>query len=92
LSEGAFGLIGGKRERIRIFFNEKVARFMPRRQWHPSQKIRNVTGGIVLTMDVAGSVEVASWVLGFGDKATVLEPATLRDQVAAELRRAVAKY
>ena len=92
VSEGAFGLIGGKRERVRIFFDERVARFVRRRQWHPSQRIRNVDGGIVLTMEVAGSVEVASWVLGFGDKATVLEPATLREQVGAELRRAADKY
>lgn len=92
ISEGAFGLIGGKRERVRILFDEKVARFVRRRQWHPSQKIRKVDGGILLTMDVAGSVEVPSWVLGFGDKATVLEPAPLRDEVAAELRRAAAKY
>ena len=92
LAEGAFGLIGGNRERIRIFFDETVARFVRRRQWHPSQKVRNVDGGIVLTMDVAGYVEVRSWVLGFGDKATVLEPAALREEVAAELRRAVAKY
>ncbi len=92
ISEGAFGLFGGKRECVRIFFDEKVARFVRRRQWHPSQRIRNVEGGIILTMNVAPSVEVVSWVLGFGDKATVVEPATLRNDVAAELRRATARY
>jgi proteasome accessory factor B len=92
LSEGTFGLIGGKRERVRIFFDEKVVRFVRRREWHPSQKIRTVDGGVILTMNVAGSVEVASWVLSFGDKAKVLEPESLRDQVAGELKRAAMQY
>lgn len=92
ISEGSFGLFGGKRERIRIFFDEKVARFVRRRQWHPSQRIRNVEGGVVLTMDAAASVEVITWVLGFGDKARVLEPARLRTDIAAELRRAASQY
>ena len=92
LADGAFGLFAGPRELIRIFFDEKVRRFVERRRWHPSQKIRNVPGGIELTMEVAGTVEVISWVLGFGDKATVLEPASLREQIGTELRRALARY
>jgi predicted DNA-binding transcriptional regulator YafY len=35
-------------------------------------------------MDVRGTVEVVSWVLGFGDKALVLEPASLRDAIRGE--------
>ncbi len=30
-------------------------------------------------MDVSGTVELASWMLGFGDQAEVLEPDSLRD-------------
>jgi len=45
-----------------------------------------------MTMDVRGTTEVVSWVLGFGDKATMLEPAVLRDEVAGETARAAAKY
>jgi len=92
LAEGAFGLITGPRTRVRIFFDEKVSRFVRRRQWHPTQEVKRVPGGIELTMDVSGTVEVLSWVLGFGDKAEVLEPGSLRDQVAAELERATARY
>ena len=92
LAEGAFGLIRGPRERVRIRFEEKVARFVRRRQWHPTQEIRRVSGGIELRMELSGTVELASWVLGFGDQAEVLEPPALRQQVAAELRRAAARY
>ncbi len=91
-ADGAFGLFSGARERVRIFFDEKVARFVRRRLWHPTQKIRSVQGGIELTMEVAGTVEVASWVLSFGNRAIVREPASLCDQVAAELRQAASFY
>jgi proteasome accessory factor B len=92
LADGAFGLFSGPRELIRIFFDKKVRRFVQRRRWHPSQKIRDVPGGIELTMEVAGTTELIPWVLGFGDTATVIDPPSLRAQIAAELRRAAARY
>jgi proteasome accessory factor B len=91
-AQGAFGLFSGPPEQVRVFFDEKVARFVRRRKWHPTQKIKRVAGGIELTMLVAGTVDVASWVLSFGDKALVLEPAGLRDQIAGELERAAGAY
>jgi len=92
VAEGAFGLIRGDMQRVRVFFDERVARFVRRRQWHPTQQIRKVSGGIELTMEVAGLLEVTNWILGFGDKAIVLEPPELRADVAAELRRAAEHY
>jgi len=41
---------------------------------------------------VMGTVELASWVLSFGDQAEVLAPDELRASVAAELRRAAERY
>lgn len=94
LTEGAFGLIRGREAaRVRIQFDEKVARYVQRRMWHPTQKFRKLpTGGVELTMQLRGTIEVVSWVLGFGDKALVLEPPALRAEVAAELGRAAARY
>jgi proteasome accessory factor B len=61
--------------------------------WHPSQKIERLAdGGIELTMEVGPGDELASWVLSFGADAEVLEPATLRAQVACELARAGRRY
>ena len=77
---------------MRIFFDESVSRFVKRRKWHPTQVVKPAAGGIELTMDVAGTVELVSWVLGFSDKDEVLEPGSLRDEMAAELERAVARY
>ena len=39
-----------------------------------------------------GTVEIVSWVLGFGGTAEVMEPASPRADVAADARRAAARY
>jgi predicted DNA-binding transcriptional regulator YafY len=92
LAEGAFGLIKGPPATVCVFFTEKVARYVTRRQWHPSQKVQKVAGGIELTLMVKGTVELASWILSFGDQAEVRAPAELRASVRAELERALDRY
>jgi predicted DNA-binding transcriptional regulator YafY len=84
LTEGAFGLIRGEPTRVRIRFDSDVARYVQRRQWHPSQRFRRVEDGIEMTMDVRGTTEVVSWVLGFGYKAEVIEPEDLRGAIRRE--------
>ncbi len=91
LTEGAFGLIRGKEvTHVRIWFDETVSRYVQRRMWHPTQRFRRAKGGVEMTMDVRGTTELVSWVLGFGDKARVDEPPTLRAQVAEDASRAAA--
>jgi len=92
LFEGAFGMMSGPLARVRIRFDHEVARYIRRRQWHPTQQLKQVGDDLELTMDVAGTTEVLSWVLEWGDKALVLEPEKLRDEVAAAHRRAAARY
>ena len=78
---------------MRIRFDAKVARYVQRRMWHPTQIFKKLAvGGVEMTMDVRGTTELVSWVLGFGDKARVLEPPSLRADVVAELERALASY
>jgi predicted DNA-binding transcriptional regulator YafY len=81
--------------RVRVWFDDKVARYVRRRMWHPTQRFKRTSGargGIEMTMEVRGTVEVTSWVLGFGATAEVLEPPELRAAVRAELRAAEARY
>jgi|SoiMethySBSTD1v2_1073268.scaffolds.fasta_scaffold03434_14 WYL domain len=92
LAVGAFGLIDGPRTQVPIFFDHEVAGFVRRRQWHPTQEIKLVPGGIELTMEVCSTVELAGWVLDFGNQADVIEPGSNRDQLAAELERAATRY
>ncbi len=65
--------------RVRIFFDDKAARFMQHRQWHPMQKITHVECGIEPMMEVSGTVEVVSWML-------------VGDQAEVELQRVSARY
>ena len=92
LGEGAFGLIKGAPATVRVFFTERVSRYVTRRLWHRTQKFRRVPGGVIMTVDVKGTVELGSWVLSFGDQAEVLSPPELRENVARELARAAARY
>jgi proteasome accessory factor B len=92
LVEGAFGLFIGPKTRVRILFDEKVARYVRRRQWHPSQVIEKAANGVVLTLEVRGTVELLSWVLGFGDKAEILEPESLRAEAMRVLTAANHRY
>ena len=93
LVEGAFGIHREETTtRVRIFFSDQVSRYVTRRLWHPSQKIKKVQGGHELTMNLAGTAGLKSWVFEWGDQAEVLEPASLRETISEELRRAVRRY
>jgi len=63
-----------------------------RRRWHPSQKIAPTDDGIELVLDVVPKFELDNWILSFGDMAVVLEPADVRERIAAKLRRAAVRY
>ena len=52
LYEGAFGIIGAEPMHVRIRFSAKVARYVTRRRWHPSQRFKDVSGGAEIEMDV----------------------------------------
>jgi predicted DNA-binding transcriptional regulator YafY len=91
--EGAFGLIRGSEvTRVRVRFDAKVARYVERVMWHPTQRFKRTATGLEMTMNVRGTTEVLPWVLGFGGDAVVLEPPGLRAAVAGELRQAAARY
>ncbi len=93
VTEGAFGLIRGSEvTRVRILFDPKVARYVERVLWHPTQRFKRTAAGLEMTMEVRGTTEVVAWVLGFGGDARVVEPPALREAVGAELARAASRY
>ena len=76
-----------------IRFSVAVAKRAAETRWHPSQSLEPQQDGSLLWRgQVAGMREIRIWILGWGADAEVLEPKTLRDEVAAELRRAAALY
>jgi len=91
--EGNFGLIGGERPtQVRLLFDSDAARYLERRLWHPSQVITKTEHGVEMTMQVSGTTELKTWILGWGDRVEVLEPRSLREQVAGEHARAAGRY
>src|SRR5690606_38152710 len=91
---GQFGIFRGRAsQRVVIDFEARVVEYVRTRLVHPSQVLRNLPGGGVrLTMTIGDITEVATWVLGFGDTAHVIEPEQLAERVRGELQRALARY
>jgi predicted DNA-binding transcriptional regulator YafY len=78
---------------VRIRFDRSWAIHVEEHSWHPSQKLERLEDGSVdLLMAVGGTTELRNWVLSFGGGAEVLEPESLRAEVAVELERALARY
>jgi predicted DNA-binding transcriptional regulator YafY len=89
----AYGIISGPPEEVSIAFSGQVAAYIRERTWHPSQSFRTLPDGrLELRMTVAVTVELQSWVQGFGRDAEVRGPAHLRQKVGESLRAAADAY
>jgi len=94
--QGEFGV--GRPEatatrRVLIEFEPAAAEEVRARKVHPSQKLAAAADGRVRLSMTLGDLEpVASWVLGFGGQARVIEPPELRSAVLKELKRAILRY
>ena len=78
---------------VRVRFDRAAARYVQESQWHASQRLTAAgDGGLVAEFRLSSTEEVKRWVLGFGAKAVVLEPESLRLEIAEELRSLLAAY
>jgi predicted DNA-binding transcriptional regulator YafY len=76
-----------------IRFAPSVASRVQEARWHPSQQVAvQDDGSLTWRATVAGTIEVRLWALQWGDDAEVLAPPSLREDVAATVRRAAARY
>jgi predicted DNA-binding transcriptional regulator YafY len=79
---------------------EVVLRFAPavasrvgEATWHPSQSVAELPdGSLEWRATVSGTIEIRLWILSWGDEVEVLEPASLRADVAATHARAAERY
>ena len=79
--------------KVVIRFSPVVAKRAAETRWHPSQVLEpQADGSLLWRGQIAGMREIRIWILGWGADAEVLEPAALRDEVAAELKKAAALY
>jgi proteasome accessory factor B len=87
---GSFGIYGGPGEPVRctVRFEASVRRYLEEHRFHESQRLAPQEDGTVLaSFDLTAFEEFQAWVLSFGSRARVLEPAELRVRIAAEIQR-----
>jgi predicted DNA-binding transcriptional regulator YafY len=62
-------------------------------RWHPSERVEATDdGSLTWRATVAGPIEIRLWILSWGADVEVLEPATLRADVASTHVRAARQY
>ena len=89
----AFRVMRGEPKKITVRFSPKVAHVVRERIWHPTKEMTELKDGeIELGVEVPINYEIVSWILGFGSTAEVIQPASLRKRIWAELRDAAARY
>jgi len=83
----------GKPLTARLRFNAENPRIALETRWHPSQVVKaQPDGSAVATFRVPVTDEFISFVLRWGDKVEVLEPASLRKKVAGVARKMLGMY
>jgi predicted DNA-binding transcriptional regulator YafY len=89
-----YGIFAGKEvEWAKLRFSAEAARWVSAQAWHPKQRARTEKdGSYVLEIPYANDRELLMEILKFGADVEVLEPASLRERVAAALGEALTRY
>ncbi len=93
--QGEFGIWRDpkKRHKVVIDFDAAAVEYIRTRRVHRTQKLSAIAGGGVrLSMTVGNLTPVTSWVLEWGQRATVVGPDELVRRVKQELRAALKNY
>lgn len=83
----------GKPQQIRVRFSSEVARYVEESHWHESQQLTtDRDGSLIFSVTLNSTEEIGRWILSFGAKAEVLEPASLQRKIIVELRGSLRQY
>jgi predicted DNA-binding transcriptional regulator YafY len=90
----SFSVFVGKQvQRVRIRFAANVRQYITETRWHSSQQIKDLPDGrFIFQVEVWEPREVGWWSLQWGASAEVLEPESLRREMAETARRMVEVY
>jgi len=90
----SWGIVaGGEVETIKMKFSPQVARIIAETVWHPSQVLEPQSDGtLIITLKVTNTIELYSWILGWGEDVEVLEPAELRQKVVKTAKALLGVY
>ena len=85
----AFGITGGRAERVELVFSAEMAGYIRERVWHESQRLEDgPEGSVRLVMEVAPGWELKAWIKGFLPHVRVIGPPGLQREIAAEVEAA----
>jgi len=89
-----YGIFAGRDVRwAELRFAAEAARWVSAQLWHPKQRARvEADGSYVLEIPYAHERELVMEILKFGADVEVLAPKSLRERVAADLKRAAGRY
>jgi proteasome accessory factor B len=74
-------------------FSPTVAGRVQETRWHPSERLTAADdGSLTWRARVSGTLEIRSWILGWGADVEVVEPPELRKEIAGIVRAAAARY
>jgi predicted DNA-binding transcriptional regulator YafY len=82
-----FGVIKEDAFNVEVEFTGWAAKYVSERIWSPDQKIVQNNGKTVLTFSSSSEPELISWVLSFGDEATLKKPVWLTKEVLDSINR-----
>jgi predicted DNA-binding transcriptional regulator YafY len=89
----SFTLPRGEPVGVKILFSPPQAPWIAERLWHPSQKMQyQLDGSLLMSLEVADTLELKRWILGFGQEAEVLEPKELREAIRQEAEGLIERY
>ena len=91
---GSFGIYDGdEKVTVVVKFLPAVVRYVQESKWHHGQALtKERDGSLLARFQLSSTVEIKSWVLGFGANAVVIEPEELRLAIALELEQLIKVY
>ena len=82
------GLFDGPLEKVTLEFLKAIVPHIEHRHWHSSQQEKRLANGnLRLSMTVAISPELKSWILSWSSHVTVQAPESLRSSIQEEIER-----
>ena len=79
-------------EEISVRLSARWRTYVETHCWHPSQRNEACEDGVVVNLNVRMCPEVERWILGFGEDAEVVGPASLRKKIAERATALAARY
>lgn len=92
-AQESFGIFHDKRLDVKLRFDAEVAEPVLQYEFHPTQKMeQEKDGSVVVTFSASGEHEILWHLFTWGDKCTILEPASLREHYVEMLKKVLDNY